>query len=87
MSEELHRNKSSQMQDVSRKDEALHAAHQEISKQRIDINRLERQKQELLQGFRKQMQLIEVLKRKSLHMESAKLLAITEDEFMRFLEN
>ena len=51
-----------------------------------DNRRLEKQRNELMQAFKKQMRLIEVLKRQKMHIESAKLLAFTEDEFISVLE-
>ena len=58
----------------------------DLDKVTEENRRLEKQRNELLQAFKKQMKLIDVLKRQKMHIESAKLLAFTEDEFVKTLE-
>merc|ERR1711934_1024392 len=61
-------------------------ARKEKERLEHEVKTLIRQRGELLGAFRKQMKLIDVLKRQKVHLEAARMLAFTEDQFMRVLE-
>lgn len=58
----------------------------ELSHLRTENKKLEAQRLELITCVRKQNRLIDVLKRQKMHLEAAKLLQITEEEFVKTLE-
>ncbi len=53
---------------------------------RARLRTSERQRADLLQAFRKQMRLVELLKRQRAHVEAARMLAFSEENFARALE-
>ncbi|KAJ3145958.1 Golgin sub A member 2 [Geranomyces michiganensis] len=65
--------------------EKLEESKRTLEKLLQDHRRVHKQKAELLVAFKKQLQLVDVLKRQKIHLESAKLLEIAEQDFVRAL--
>ena len=57
-----------------------------VEQLQIDNKRLEKQKQELIQAFKKQLKLIDILKKQKMHLEASKMLQFSEEEFLKALE-
>eukprot|EP00644_Phytophthora_capsici_P009253 jgi/Phyca11/6546/fgenesh1_pm.PHYCAscaffold_13_\ len=83
--EELEKVKA-QLQDEKRSHSEQMVAKAEYDQVVRDNKKLDKQKGELLAAFKKQMKLIDLLKRQRIHMEAAKMLSFTEAEFSKTLE-
>jgi chromosome segregation ATPase len=86
LTEECERYKSA-AKDIGTQDRDRAAADKrETDRLTSEVKKLERQRAELVNAFKKQMKLIDVLKRQRAHVEAARVLSFTEDEFIRILE-
>ncbi len=62
------------------------ANHDDYTRVLAEKAQLEKQKNELMAIFRKQLRLIDVLKRQKIHLEAAQSLNLTEREFMKAVD-
>ncbi|KAL7061342.1 hypothetical protein AAHC03_09940 [Spirometra sp. Aus1] len=81
---EKHRGEAERARTAAR--DSMEASKRQIDQLTTDNRRLERQKQELIVGFKKQMRLIDVLRRQKMLAEASRALKITEEEFLKSLD-
>ena len=74
------------LEGVAKGDDAQAAGVEELHRLRREKAKLLSQRAEMVAAFKKQMKLIDVLKRQKMHLEAAKLLAFTEQEFTAALD-
>ena len=84
--EEIDRLKAQLKSDELNFRETLEASKQEKERLVNENRRLSKHRSDLVTAFKKQMKLIDVLKRQKLHLEAAKMLSFTEEEFAKTLE-
>ena len=84
--EEIERLKAQLKSDELNFRETIEAFKQEKERLVSDNRRLVKHRGDIVNAFKKQMKLIDVLKRQKLHLEAAKMLSFTEEEFAKTLE-
>lgn len=86
VTEDMERYKSSAKELKSSERERQTGDRKETDRLLHEVRKLERQRTELLNAFKKQNQLIDVLKKQKVHLEAARMVAFTEEEYMRVME-
>mmetsp|Transcript_22019 Transcript_22019/g.33033 ORF Transcript_22019/g.33033 Transcript_22019/m.33033 type:complete len:134 (-) Transcript_22019:807-1208(-) len=85
--EECNKYKDSIVKASSQIKEGTNRSKKENEELLAKVTMLERQRSELLVAFKKQLKLIDVLKRQNVHLEAAQKLSFIEDEFIRVLDS
>ena len=65
---------------------AINEESELLDRAKSRIKQLERHREDLIDAFRKQMKLIDILKRQKVHVEAARLLQFVEEDFMFCLD-
>jgi len=86
LTEDLEKHKTAAKDSNNQDRDRAVADRRETDRLTTEVRKLERQRTELVSAFKKQMKLIDVLKRQRAHVEAARVLSFTEDEFIRILE-
>ena len=84
--EELEKLKVELQKQKKHEKDSSNIEQQEIEKLRIDNKRLERLRSDCMTVMKKQQKMIGILKRQILHIEAAKVLSFTEEEFVKALD-
>ncbi|XP_071098615.1 testis-expressed protein 9-like isoform X2 [Haliotis cracherodii] len=84
--EEVERYKEQLQKSKSLSKDASDSDKKRVEHLLADNKKLEKQKSELMAGFKKQLKLIDILKRQKMHIEAAKMLQFSEEEFVKALE-
>lgn len=84
--EEIERYKEQMSRAKTSSRESSNQEKRKVEQLMVENKRLEKQKNELMAGFKKQLKLIDILKRQKMHIEAAKMLAFSEEEFVKALE-
>jgi len=71
---------------INPKNQANNLSSKDIERLTNENKKLEKQKNEIYTAFKKSLKLCSILKRQKVHLENARLLAFTEEEFKQILE-
>ena len=78
------KNQISELMEKGNGDDKSDRSRADTAEARVKV--LEKQRMDLISAFKKQMKLIDILKRQKMHIEAARLLSFTEEEFVKALD-